>query len=300
MKKMITIVLSAVLVGLCLSSCKSENSSKDYDKYTSLIADVTNDGYGTDVELDCWQGTYFQKDNMEDKTCVFNGVSYSCSYRKSINELGNSYITDFYYGENYIEFGFRSDTGELNFISLTDADYYDTEPYLPDISNPEENAVDIATEMASKYVNINDYIRIDREPLVYQKDKNGVTYEVVSYPITFVKKVIGYLSSDYIYVCVNSKGHLVAMKMGDIGALDSVTLDFDTTMLNQSITEKIESDYAERNLSVSNVQIEDQKIMLSPNGDVGMYSKVTFDFTYPNGGGFGTALQVFTTLGRKE
>lgn len=304
MKKMMTIVLSVLLVVLCLASCNSDNESKGYDKYTSLIADVTTDGYGADIDIGFWQGVYFEKDNMKDKTCVFNGVTYSGTYRDSQDEHGNSYITDFYYVENQGEiqgeFSIRSDTGELNFINLGSAEYYDTVIYMPDISNPEENATQLATEIISKYINIADYKRIDRDPIIYQQEIDGKTYGVTSYCTMYAKEINGCLSSDYIYVWVDSKGNFKAFKMGDIGAFDGVELDFDVAMITQSVTEKIQAVYAERNMSVSDLQMEDQKIMLSPHGDIGMLSTVSFDFTYPNGSCYGTAVHVFTILGRKE
>lgn len=300
MKKLMMIVLSVVLVCLSLSGCHAKKEPKGYDKYTTLIADVTIDGYGADIDIDFWQGVYFEKDNMKDKTCVFNGVTYSGTYWNSQDEHGNSYITDFYYVENQGEFGIRSDTGELNFISLGSAEYYDTVIYMPDISNPEEYATQFATEIISKYINIADYKRIDREPHIYQKEIEGKTYGVTSYCTMYAKEINGCLSSDYIYVWVDSKGNFQTFKMGDIGAFDGVELDFDIAMISQSVTEKIQSVYAERNISVSNLQMEDQKIMLSPHGDIGMLSTVSFDFTYPNGEGYGTALNVFTVLGHKE
>ncbi len=293
------IFLSVLLIGSCFVGCDSENNAKDYDKYTSLVAGIVNDGYGTDLEVDFWYGSDFKKENMEDKTCVVNGVSYSGSYKESTIDFGNSYITDIYKDEKYIEFGLRSDTEELIYLNLKNAEFFATEPYLPDVSNPQEIAIKIATEIAGEYIHVAEYTRIDDDPSILHKERDGVTYELATYYVTFAKKVNGYLSSDYIVVGVTSKGHLASIRMGDINAFEGVTLDFDADAMNQSISDKIVSAYQEKNIGVQNMQIEDQKIVVSPNGDVGMYSYVTFDMIYPSDDTIGTAIEIFTSLGRK-
>ncbi len=299
MKKIMIMFLSILLIGSCFVGCNPESKAKDYDKYTSLVAGIVNDGYSTDLEVDFWYGSDFIKENMEDKTCVVNGVSYSGSYKESTIDFGNSYITDIYKDEKYIEFGLKSNTGELVCLNLKNAEFYATEPYLPDVSDPQETAVKIATEIAGEYIHVAEYTRIDKEPSILHKERDGVTYELATYYVTFAKKVNGYLSSDHIVVGVTSKGHLASIRIGDINAFDDVTLDFDEDVVNQSISDKIVSAYQEKNIGVQNMQIEDQMIVVSPTGDIGMYSYVTFDMIYPSDDIIGTAIEIFTSLGRK-
>ena len=300
MKKIVSLILVIASLTWCFLGCNSANESKGYDKYTSLVAGIANDGHSTAVEVDFWTGVYFHKEDMADKTFVMNDISYSASYDRSINNKFNSYTTDFYNDENYIEFAVRSDTDDIVLFNVMNAEFFDTEPRLPDISNPQENAIALAKEIAGEYINIFDYTQIIEEPMVRDYEIDGVTYGITYYVIVFAKKVNGYFSSDFMSVKITSKGHFASFRMGDIGAFDDVALDFDATVLNQSITEKIESAYTEKSLVAQNFQIKDQKMALSPDGDIGVCSDVTFDVIYPSNETHSTAIRVFTTLGRKE
>lgn len=296
MKRVIVLFLVVLLIGLSLSSCNTTKTSPNYPKYTSLVADVANDYYGASIELHSWQGSYFTKEKMKDKTCTIGGVSYTSSYSKSIISLGDSYTTDIYKNENYFEFDFRSDTGELVGYQLTNQAFYDTEPYLPDVSNPQETAIAMATNIASEYINIEEYTRIDKEPSLRYYEKDGTTYEMAYYKVLFVKEIHGFVSTDFIQVNVTSKGHLVSVSMGDLHAFDDIVLDFDVNKLNQSISEKIQAINTEKNYTLKEMHIEEQKIMLTPDQDVGVYSVVTFDFTYPSGDEGDSVLHIFTFL----
>ena len=96
MKKNTAIFLVLVSI-LCFFSCDKQNTSSDdgsfntpdnvaYEPYTSLIADCTNDGYSIPVEIDFWQGIYFEKQNMPDTSYTVLENSYCGSYRTSINK----------------------------------------------------------------------------------------------------------------------------------------------------------------------------------------------------------------------
>ena len=289
MKKYILFILS-ILLTFSFISCDTNKQepytditfdsvndeySVNHKTYTSLISDSVNDEYSMNSEVDYWTGMYFKKENMTDRTCFAYGKNYSGSYSKSIIDKMNSYTTDIYVDNNNIEFGLRSDTGELAYINLMNADFFDTQPYLPEIDAPNETAISLSTEIASHYVdNIEDYTQIYDEPITRYKERNGKTYQITYYIVTFAKKINGYFSSDYIAVKVTSKGTLASIMMGDIGAFDNTTLNFDTTIINQSISNKIESAYKKSELRVRKSSVDDQKIVLTPNGDICMYSNI--------------------------
>ena len=273
MKKLLVFLLSLLsLFGFI--SC----SSKNYEQYTSLIADSVNNEYSVDAEVDYWTGTYFEKEYMVDKSCLVLDNMYFGSYKKSIIDKMNSYTTDIYVDENSVEFGLREDTGELAYINLMNADFFDTQPYLPDVQAPYETAVRLTKEIASQFIdNIDDYTQIIEEPKIRYKERDGVTYQITYYVVTFAKKINGYFSSDYISVKVTSKGTLASIMMGDINAFANTSIDFELETINQSISKKIESTYKYSKFKVKEANIDDQKIVLTPKGDICLYTAIVID-----------------------
>ena len=296
MKKYILFIL-ALLLTISFISCDTKN----YEPYTSLISDSVNDEYSVDSEIDYWTGIYFEKEDMEDKTCLVFGNSYTGSYSKSIVDKMNSYTTDIYVDDNNIEFGLRSDTGELAYINLMNSDFFDTQPYLPEVDAPNDTAISLATEIASGYVdNIEDYTQISDEPVTRYKQRDGKTYQITYYIVTFAKKINGYFSSDYIAVKVTSKGTLASIMMGDIGAFDDTTLNFDITTMNQSISNKLESTYKKSKLEVKKPNVDDQKIVLTPNGDICMYSSIVIDGVDDSNIKIQTGVNILTILEKSK
>lgn len=296
MKKYILFMLSLLLT-FSFISCNKKN----YEPYTSLISDSVNDEYSVDLEVDYWTGEYFEKEDMENKTCFVFGNSYYGSYSKSIIDKMNSYTTDIYVDNNNIEFGLRSDTGELAYINLMNSDFFDTQPYLPEVNDPNDTASSLSTEIARDYVdNIGDYTQIFDEPVTKYKERDGKTYQITYYVVTFAKKINGYFSSDFIAVKVTSKGTLASIMIGDIGAFDNTTLSFDTATMNQSISNKIESVYKKSKLEVKESNVDDQKIVLTPNGDICMYSSIVIDGVDDSNIETRTGVRILTFLGKRS
>lgn len=114
-----------------------------------------------------------------------------------------------------MEFGIRSDDGKVVFMSLTNKDFYDTEPYIEDVENCKEYCLRCARETAISFIgSIDGYELIEEEPITRTKEKDGKAYT-----ITFYKPVAGYKSSDFISVRVTSKGHIMSVFTGDTNAL---------------------------------------------------------------------------------
>ena len=293
MKKILAVILLFVLIfNIC--GC----GTGKYKKYESLIIDNANDGINTKIDTDIWSQGYFVKENMADQTISVEGNNYTGSYKNSIVETMNSYTTDVYCDENFIEFGLRSDTGKLAYVNLMNKDFFNTEPYLEDVSNPKENAIILATEIAAKYVDdIKEYTVIIEEPYTRYKEKDGKNYEITYYIITFAKKINNYFSSDYISVKVTSKGNLASIFMGDIGVFDNITIDFDNITMDQSILSKVDLTYQDTELTVIQREIKDQKIVVTPEGYVCMYSEVRVNGINASNKEVDTGIRILTVLG---
>lgn len=297
MKKYTAIFLAILSLPFCFVSCNSKNN----EIYASLIVNSVNDEYSVWAEVDYWTGTYFKKENMVDKSCLVLGNNYSGSYSKSIIDKMNSYTTDIYVDDNNIEFGLRDDNGELAYINLMNANFFDTQPYLPDIDDPYETAISFATKIASEYVdNIADYTQITDEPVTRYKEREGTTYEITYYVVTFAKKINGYFSSDYIAVKVTYKGTIASIMIGDINAFADATIVFEETTVNQSISKKIETTYKNSRLKINKSNIDDQKIVLTPNGNICMYSNIVIDGMDDSNITTKTGVSILTVLGKEH
>lgn len=297
MKKIHAVFLTLLSFVLCFTSCGTTH----YEKYTSLISDSVNDQYSVNAEIDFWTGTYFEKKNMADKTCTVLGKSYTGSYSKSIIDKMNSYTTDIYLDENGIEFGLRHDTGELAYINFMNAEFFNTQPYLPEVNHPDESAVSLATEIAAEYIgDVRAYTQMIDEPVTRYKERDGITYEITYYIVTFAKKINGYFSSDYIAVKVTSKGTLASIMTGDIHAFDDIAIDFEATAVNQSISKKIESTYTNSKFQVKKSNIDDQRIVLTPNGDICLCSDIVVEGTDASNVETKTGISILTVLGKKQ
>ena len=297
MKKITVVVLVWVALVSCIMSCSSEKPHV----YTSSISNVANDEVGVRSETDVWTGLYFQKNNMPSKSCQVSGNSYTGSYKQSIVDKLNSYTTDIYEDERDIEFGLRSDNGNLAYINFMNAAFFDTEPYLDDVDNSYDYAIELSTGIAQNYVgNIQDYTMLTEEPVRRYKERDGKTYEITYYEVTFAKKINGYFSSDYIEVKVTSKGHLASVMLGDIHAFENRAIDFDISAVNKSIADKIDTTYQKSEYKVTDFNIMDQKIVLTPNGDICMYSEVSVDVIDNSDSEIKTGIAILTVIGKNS
>lgn len=267
-------VFLAFLLVLCLllsTSC----DEKDANLYKSMVTDVASGGIGVKTERNVWTGMYYEKKDMIDQSCDVLGKTYVGQYRKSIEEKLNSYTTDVYRDSDYIEFGLRSDTKKLVYINFMNNAFYDTEPFLNDVDNPQENAIQLAQEIAEEYVgSISDYEQILEEPRIRYEEKDGKTYQITYYVITFAKKIGGYYTSDYIAIRITSKGNVASIKMGDIGAFNNINIVLDSENAAKSIASKTKEVYSQTGYSVVNFNIVDQKLAITPNQDICLYSRL--------------------------
>lgn len=275
MKRIVLLTILLALVMECFVACKEENSFEEKnDVYESLVMDVANDNTGISKENNFWDLNSFEKTDISDKTISVCEKTYTGHYEKSFVDKYNSYTTDFYCDENYIEFGLRSDTGELVLFNRMNAEFFDTEPYLDDVNEPEQNAISLATKIAGNYVDLSDYTQIIEPSQTQYKEKYGKTYTITYYVITFAKEVQGYLSTDFISVKVTSKGNLASIYMGDINAFENIQFNIKNTNVNNSISKKVDSVYAEAEINVESQDVYYQRIAVAPAGQVVICSRI--------------------------
>ena len=218
MKYFVSILVILILIfsffGCGTQDGGEESTSVDInEKYSSVIIDSVNNGYGVGIEADYWTGLSFKKKNMKDKSCSVFGNNYSGEYLWSITDKMNPYTTDIYENDDSIQFGFRDDTGDLVLVNLMDDDFFETQPYMPDVPEPYESAIVLATEIAGEYVDdISEYTRIIEEPRTRYKERDGKTYEITYYVITFAKKVNGVKNPAIEAIAAPNSSSLVLLK----------------------------------------------------------------------------------------
>lgn len=298
MKKYTTLIIALLLI-FTLAGC---NSTKyvAYTNYTSYIVDSSNDAYSVTTDEAYWDQVYFNKKNMADKTCLFLENSYSGSYSRSIVQFLNSYTTDIYYDENGLQFGLRSDTGELAHINFMTNDFFDAQPYQSDVENPEEYAISMATEIAGQYIdNLEDYVQLI-DTVEREGERDGKTYQLTYYFVTFAKKVGGYLSSDYINIKISSQGPLASVMIGDIGVFDDIEddLKLDVSAIDQSVSDKIDSICQKIKIKNEERTIENQKIAIAPNGDVVITTDTVLHGLSDINGEMNTGYRIITVVGK--
>ncbi len=293
MKKLLSVFILLLTYTIFLNSC----TPKSYTPYTSLVYTSANDGFEIKSDVDFWNGTYFEKKNMKDQTCKLFEKTYNGAYTKSITDKMNSYTTDIYLDQDGVEFGLRNDNGNLTFINLMNAEFFNTEPYLEESIGSYEAAVPIAKQIAGEYIsNIEEYEQFYESPITRYKEKDGITYKITYYTVTFARKINNYFSSDYISVKVTSKGNLASIMMGDIGAFEKLNISIDSSELSKSISTKIQSSYSSSEFKNTKSNIEDQKIAITPNGYICIYSDIKLDITDTSNNKKETGLVIITII----
>ena len=191
-----------------------------------------------------------------------------------------------------MEFGIRSDDGKVVFMSLTNKDFYDTEPYIEDVENCKEYCLRCARETAISFIgSIDGYELIEEEPITRTKEKDGKAYT-----ITFYKPVAGYKSSDFISIRVTSKGHLMSVFTGDTNAFNDTDTTVDEAKLQRAIEEKARSIYDEAGYKIKSITIDDRLVVKSPDRKTFVYSYVSFLLSDKEGGEFNTTLGLITSI----
>ncbi len=288
--RMVLCIIIAVLLSLC--SC-----GKKHEKYTTLIADMANDGIISEKEESLWSYKYLTEKCPEKNSCIFDGVTYEGNYDHSIIEKYNSFTTNIYYSDDGVVFGLKKDDGKLVYINLMNNKFWDTEPFLEDVENPEGYCLEYAKKIAENYVSdISSYEVLKKEPSVYSNLKDDKEYTMTLYEYTFHRLVSGYYSSDAIAVLVTSKGHVAQVLTGDIDVFSKKTPKVEDSVLQQKLNSRIKEVYKNAGYSVNDIIIETQVICVTPDGETCVYSSVSLNLAQKEGSTKGTKIRFATFL----
>lgn len=258
-----------------LASC--QNSKLVF--YESVVEDVPNDGTGVHFEFSYWTGRGGYKRNDAKRTLTVSlpdgTASLTGKYYFSDRNPLISYSYDMYRCEGGYDFKVRSDTGELVYLDLTNGEYYETEPYLPDLENPKESAIEMAEEIAQMYLtDIDAYERTVSERSPSWDHGDDEAYNLTEYSITYRKNVKGFRTRDLLSVSVSSKGHLLSLSIGDLDAFTGHNIRIDEDMLTSSIEAKLNEAYGAIGYRIISYEIADQILVKSPANQVCVWTSV--------------------------
>lgn len=296
-KAMLAIGLSMVL--LCTAGCQAE-SGTEFELYQSVVSDVTTNLVGVESEVESVSG-YFQKSEMQGvtKTIEFRGAQYCGRYVKSSKD-GCSYITDIFSDENGIYFGLRADTGAIVSFNRMNKQFFETEPYLDEMSDPVTELPLLAREIAGDYVQgIDDYEMTAEKPTVRYKEKDGKSYRISYHVFVFTRNIKGFATSDSVYVKMTSKGNLASIALGDIGVFSGIDIDFDKNTANASADQKMKDVYQKAGYSILQSSVQKQTLMVTQDGLVCLITQINVQIKDSSKEEYGTGVVIRTTVGQR-
>ena len=299
MKKICTVLLVSFL--LVLACCGCNNSGTKVvacyllSSSNSLAADASK--YLADAsESKWWNGISFQLDSAKkEMTVEFQGKTYTGSYSCSYYDTYNSFATDYYDGEDGLEFGINANSGKLVYINLKTLSFFEEEPLLPEKTGIEEESTEIAKEVASQFADISDF-EVSSEVTPYQPDE-GQEPSMSFYTYTYWRIINGERSSAYVTVQVTSKGNIASVVVGDLDAFEGEALqqakvykniDVDETVLD--VMKKITKD-----LNSPACKVKEKYYSVTPDGELvvavrascSFYDKIDGELSdYPSGIGY--------------
>ena len=259
---------------LLLFGCSEKKDAES--QYEPFIIDVVNDVTNIKPELTMWNQEYFEREDVDkEKEVSFDDRTYKGKYTKSIIRKGESYTTDIYTDDKGVKIGFKENTDKLVLLNLMNNEFFDKEPFKDDIKNAEQSALSLAKNIASKYVNVNEYEILQEEPVTREKNKDEMKYYITYYTFTFVKKVNDVYSSDYLSVKITSKGNLASLYIGDLNVFDNEKkIDFSVEDINKVNSEKILDTYKSLGHEVLEQSISYQRLVITPEGKLALYSGI--------------------------
>ena len=185
MKKILIITMA-----LALLLCTACNSNKSDDIHYYLIHDFygemdpeQNPFWEHDVER---VSKYILKGNV--KTVEFDGSEYQGTYAYTNYLFYNNYRSDYYEFENG-EFSVNEDTGKVDSIFFYNRG---------EGNKTAEDCKDKAAELASKFININDY-----ELSIEENESGSVFY--------FERAIGGYKAASMVTVLFSNSGELISL-----------------------------------------------------------------------------------------
>ncbi len=279
MKKISALIISLIFC-LMLAAC---NSDKTQSKYQTFVCDCANDGLKINLENDRYKD-WWGKDETnstapETKQATFDGVDYSSSYVWSDIPASRHNMRDTYINEDRnAELSFDSLSGEFAGIFF----YYTWENYdAADIENSHDKALEQAKQLASGYIDLDEYVLTETQDPHYKDDEENTEIgqhgegRITVYDFTFTKKVNGFNTSDSFVVGITSKGDLQSFHAYDTGLFEQRDVpEIDKDELAKSIDENLKEIYSKYEYTY---EIVKQTLTLSPEEKAVVVSQIALD-----------------------
>lgn len=266
MKRCVFIILTILYI-LSLGACSLSQETEKAELYNSYVVDAANDGIITEVEWEWWLGQRINnKEAAASKKWLDGEKEMVVQYSYSDYLPFSCVLTDFYNGEGCI-LSYCSDNGKLvgvHYSNLINKDYYQRK----DVEDPYHFAKEKAMNMAKEYIEISSY-RLDESTQTLSYTDETITL----YTFKFIKCINEYMTSDYFYVQITSKGDLRTMRLGDIGIYNNVDLStVDKDKLEQSIAHKMRELYHTQ--GKYSYSIQEQSFAFTPEGEAVIVSRI--------------------------
>lgn len=282
MKKFLTISFCLCLA-ILLSSCGSTKQPTDLYPVMlcqSSLGDTSADASEIPRFTYEKEKTYTRDIDKEIKK-HFQGAELDLQYQHSVTNPFYLEERDYYINEERnLEFGFSSETGELQRIKAIN--YQDQSifqyPYV--LSSEESYRAWAETQLLSVWdINLSEY-EYSSETHAHTFDENSSSYPVIDgllintdtidtnypnkeisfYTITYQKYVDGYATKDVLKIIVEPGGHISTMVKWDSGLENPESLEIDEKKLNASIDALVSSMYETSKYTVKSYEIKGQTL----------------------------------------
>lgn len=165
------------------------------------------------------------------------------------------------------------------------------------IENAQEYAISYAKECAAQL------IEIDKYDMILETDSPTTSMGDTSfYYVMFLKKVNGFNSMEYISFKMSSKGVLATYTAGERpGTFDGCqNADCTAEMVDASVNYEMSKKGAPFSYYCDEVEFKNQKFVLTPSGEYGVYSKITVQWEHSKTEAIDqSGVMVFTKFGER-
>ena len=190
----------------------------DFNSIGNLYVDKES-GVPVGSEIRQWDGTiYDSEDALLSRTIRVGGEQFSGEYRYSRYDLYNSYVTDYYAGEDGLQFAVNASTGELVYLNLMTKTFFSQEPLKEEIDDIETFGAEIAKRYASMFIPIEEYEQLDYRAVPYQPNVADPP-SMTNYQYTFMRRINGVDTTAFVTIQITSKGNLSSIVVGDVDAV---------------------------------------------------------------------------------
>ena len=278
---------------LVLAACNINTAGKvDFQGYETYVIDMTNDGLVEKIERDWWSGISTTDETVEkNKTVTYDGTEYIVEYDRSQCRGFEHSSTDVYRNRD-VEFYFYSEDGAFkgfHFGMFGNGDFLE-----PDIEESYKYAVAKAKEVATQYIDIEDY-QIEEDISVHDDED----YQVTLYTFRFIKYIGNYRTTDDLYIQITSKGDVRTFDLGEIGAFDELKdMEVDVEKLEASIENKFNYIYndAPYNIIYNKEDVVKQTMAYTPERQLVIVTQIEPYVDTGYGTGFETGIVLATEI----